>query len=256
MSDVVELEVGYGHGTVDEAFVSALGELTNPVAAESAEIETRGGGSYGYKYADLSSIMTAVRPVMARHGLAISQPVQTIDDSLAVETLVMHTSGGIITSGRLVVRMPPNPQQTGSTITYLRRYQLCALLGIAPDDDDDGKAASPVTRPRATTKRKETATAKHVDRTTGEIAPDPRTSSTGARTPLTDAQRRHIMVMFNALGLGGDDNRDARLAYTSNAIGREITTTNDVTRNEAITLIEVLIADTNERHDDLDGGYQ
>lgn len=225
-------EVDYVHATADEAFVSALGELTNPIASETASIETRGGGSYGYAYADLPSIMALVRPVLARHQLAITQPVQSLDDALSVETIVMHTSGGTITSGRLVVRMPPNPQQTGSTITYLRRYQLCALLGIAADDDDDGRAASAVTQPkRKTTKRKDDA------------APPPPTTKRVAE--ITDMQRRHIMAMFNSLGLSGDENRAARLAYTSNAIGREIETTNDITRDEARQLIETLIADTN-----------
>jgi hypothetical protein len=34
------------------------------------------------------------------------------------------------------------PQAMGSAITYARRYALSAIVGIAPDDDDDGNAAS------------------------------------------------------------------------------------------------------------------
>ena len=236
MSDTATLDVEHAHETVDEAFVAALGELTNPKASETASIETRGGGSYGYSYADLPSIMGLVRPVLARHQLALSQPVQSIDDSLAIETLVMHSSGGVITSGKLVVRMPPNPQQTGSTITYLRRYQLCALLGIAADDDDDGRAASPVTRPA----RRTTATRRQDTQTR------PNAVETPLRRPLTDAQRRRIMALFSALGLNGEQHRTARLAYTSNAIGREITTTNDVTLEEAGVLIDALEAETSD----------
>ena len=233
----LEATIEHVHLSVDEAFVAALGELTNPVASETASIETRGGGSYGYSYADLPSIMAAVRPVLAQHGLAVTQEVHSGGgDALVVETRVLHSSGGAITSGALVVRMPPNPQQTGSTITYLRRYQLCALLGIAADDDD-GRAASAVTQPP----RKRTATTRRRDTQSQSNAVE-----TPLQRPLTDAQRRRIMALFSALGLNGEQHRPARIAYTSNAIGREITTTNDVTLEEAGVLIDALEADTAE----------
>ena len=34
-------------------------------------------------------------------------------------------------------------QSLGSAITYARRYSLCAALGIATDDDDDGVGSVP-----------------------------------------------------------------------------------------------------------------
>jgi len=238
----VELaEIGHVHANIDEAFVSFLGELSNPRASETAEIEMRGGGKFGYSYADLPGIMAEVRPIAARHQLAISQPVRSDGDSLVIETRVLHVSGGFISSGTLIVRMPPNPQQTGSTITYLRRYQVCALLGIAADEDDDGRAASPITQPRKrTTKRSDSPAQQRVDRSTGEIE-QPATNPVAV---ITDSLRRQIMAMFSALGLNGVEQRTARLAYTSNAIGREITTTNEITRDEAHALIEQLIVDT------------
>ena len=47
-------------------------------------------------------------------------------------------------------------QGLGSAITYAKRYQICAMLGLAADDDDDGNEAvksqaktqaQPVTQP-------------------------------------------------------------------------------------------------------------
>jgi excinuclease UvrABC ATPase subunit len=35
-----------------------------------------------------------------------------------------------------------DPQGQGSAITYMRRYALSAILGIATEEDDDGNAAS------------------------------------------------------------------------------------------------------------------
>lgn len=232
----VELsEVGYVHRSIDDAIVAALGELSDPKAGETADT-----GQYSYKYATLAQTMQLVRPVLARHGLAVMQVVHSLDEQLAVQTVIRHSSGGTIESGWLMSRQPPNAQQTGSTITYFRRYQLCALLGIAPDDDDDGKAASAVTQPA---RRRASPAQERVDRRTGEIAPRARPR---AAAEITDAQRRHIMAMFSALGLNGDAQRTARLAYTSNAIGREIESTNEITRDEARVLIEALIVDTND----------
>ncbi len=41
------------------------------------------------------------------------------------------------------------PQELGSAVTYAKRYTLSAVTGIAPDDDDDGNAASADKAPRA-----------------------------------------------------------------------------------------------------------
>ena len=219
------------HDSIDAAFVAALGELTNPIASETADM-----GQYEIKYADLPGVLDVVRPVFARHELAISQPVcNANDNALAIETLVRHSSGGVISSGLLVVRMPPNPQQTGSTITYLRRYQLCALLGIAADADDDGRAASTAPARKRTTATKRSAAQERVERDTTPPA------TTRPVAEITSAQRSTIMGLFSELGLRGDDMRDARLRYTSEAIGREIASTNEVTRDEAKTLITKLI---------------
>ena len=42
-----------------------------------------------------------------------------------------------------------NPQSIGGAITYARRYALCAVLGLAPaEDDDDAAQASEEARDR------------------------------------------------------------------------------------------------------------
>jgi hypothetical protein len=39
-------------------------------------------------------------------------------------------------------RVPESPQELGSLLTYLRRYAITALLGIATEEDDDGRQAA------------------------------------------------------------------------------------------------------------------
>lgn len=228
---------------------AALGELTDPTATSTADVATKDGGKFTYSYAKLSAILTAVRPVLARHRLAVVQLVEGDPNVLHVTTVIRHASGGSITSGTLSARMVPNPQQMGSVVTYFRRYQLCALLGIAPDvDDDDGKAAGNTAPAKKSTAKRNTSTEPEAPPYPDDVPPAP------TRRPaaeITDAQRRTIMGLFASLGLAGDDMRAARLAFTSDAIGRAVDTTNDVTRDEAKELIRALIeANKEQPHDD------
>jgi hypothetical protein len=96
-------------------------------------VTTKTGGSYSFTYAPLDSILNAVRVPLADNGLVV---VQLIDDGDLVTSLI-HESGGIL-SGRVALPTDVDIQGFGSAITYLRRYALQALLGIAAEDDDDG----------------------------------------------------------------------------------------------------------------------
>ena len=91
------------------------------------------------KYADLASIVDAIREPLSRNGLAYSQ-LPAGDGGLA--TILMHTSGEWIEETFTMRPVDQKPQSVGSAITYARRYALASLLGIATEEDDDGKQAS------------------------------------------------------------------------------------------------------------------
>ncbi len=94
------------------------------------------------KYADLAAVVEAVKGPLSANGLSYCQFVDTDEQGLWIETILMHSSGEWL-SGRL--RMPVakqnDPQALGSAITYGRRYGLQAATGV-PADDDDGNAAT------------------------------------------------------------------------------------------------------------------
>ena len=94
------------------------------------------------KYADLASVWEACREPLAANGLSVVQmPCNDTPDSVALETILMHTSGQWISS---VFSMPVSKhdaQAVGSAITYARRYALAAVVGIAPEDDDGNLAS-------------------------------------------------------------------------------------------------------------------
>lgn len=115
------------------------------------------------KYADLASCWESCRSHLTENGLSVVQTPIVEGDRAGVTTLLLHSSGQWIQGdllmqiavrpvkdrqGNVVSKGEPDPQTTGSCITYARRYALMAFVGIAPTEDDDGNAASkPEARP-------------------------------------------------------------------------------------------------------------
>lgn len=120
------------------AFVKACAEM--PPIAKNKVVNT---GKFSYSYADLPDIVDAVRPVLATHGLGIGQTVEASGPgTVAVTTRIFHSAGHSESFGPLTLPAGNDAQSAGSAITYARRYSLCAALGIAADEDDDGAQAT------------------------------------------------------------------------------------------------------------------
>lgn len=95
------------------------------------------------KYAPLNEILNDVRPLLAKQGLSIIQNTGGNGEVINVTTMLLHVSGEWYETCPLVLKPDKNtPQGAGSAITYARRYQLSAILGISSEDDDDGNNAS------------------------------------------------------------------------------------------------------------------
>lgn len=93
-------------------------------------------------YANLSDILQAVMPLLSSCGLSITQPMRVTDNGTILITRLLHESGELIES-EMILPHNADPQKFGSLISYYKRYQLTALLGIATiDEDDDANQAS------------------------------------------------------------------------------------------------------------------
>jgi hypothetical protein len=115
------------------------------------------------KYADLTSVIDAIKPVLSRHNLAFYQRPQPSESGILVQTVLRHASGEEIDLGTLYV--PANkqdPQGFGSAMTYARRYALMTAFGVPAEDDDGNAAAKATARP-----------------TTGETPPEKRVQLDG-----------------------------------------------------------------------------
>jgi len=95
-------------------------------------------------YADLSSILQAIMPVLSANGLALSQPMKVQDGGTILITRLIHESGESLES-EMILPSHADPQKFGSLISYYKRYQLSALLSISTkDEDNDGNMTAPV----------------------------------------------------------------------------------------------------------------
>jgi hypothetical protein len=107
---------------------------------ESAE-KTRENAHFHSKYTTLETVMEATREGRKANGLAVIQMPVNQGDEVAVITLLGHSSGQWIESTLSVTPAQYTAQGVGSVVTYFRRYALMSMLGIVPEDDDDGNAA-------------------------------------------------------------------------------------------------------------------
>jgi hypothetical protein len=99
---------------------------------------------------------------MSKNGLSLIQQIRpatvligdTIvysNDKAMLVTTIMHSSGQWMRSVCPIITAKQDAQGMGAGITYMRRYAMCAMLGIT-QDDDDGNSASGISN-KAVTER-------------------------------------------------------------------------------------------------------
>ena len=106
---------------------------------------------YGYKYTDIDTVISYIRPILAENGLGFVQALSSVDGKPAMTTRVLHTSGewieDTVVLPDVVLAKTNAAQNMGASITYMRRYSLCAILGISADEDTDAVVESKPSMP-------------------------------------------------------------------------------------------------------------
>lgn len=97
---------------------------------------------YKNEYADLTSVLNAIRPVAAANGLSFVQSVDMIDDRVTIQSQVSHSSGEWIRCSAMIP-LPEDSknvcQDIGIISTYIRRYQAQSMWCINAEDDTDAQ---------------------------------------------------------------------------------------------------------------------
>lgn len=138
-----------------EALTGALAKAQGQFPAigkdKTAKIQTKAGAAYSYTYADLATILAAIRKPLSDNALAILQPVHVTGRTVSVTTILAHGSGQWVADVLdMPIADPTDARSVASAMTYSRRYGLIALLGIAPadgEDDDGAQAVTPAVKP-------------------------------------------------------------------------------------------------------------
>src|SRR6266404_1710003 len=101
-----------------------------------------GGQEYQFKYATLSAIIDAIRKPLSNNGLAYTQIIShDAETGYYILTTTLWFGNQFLSSKTPIIAEGQTNQQFGSALTYMKRYALAAILGIAADEDDDGNAA-------------------------------------------------------------------------------------------------------------------
>jgi hypothetical protein len=139
-------------GALAEALAKAQGEIKG--AIKDAE-----NPFFKSSYADLASVWDACREPLSKHGLSVIQfpkskflgtpePYEWTSKQgekrhgvkvvcrVSVLTRLAHSSGQWVEDVMSTLLPTGDPQSVGSATTYLRRYSLQSVAGIAPEDDD------------------------------------------------------------------------------------------------------------------------
>lgn len=119
-----------------KALAEARKHYLSLTADSEADVQLKGGGGYKHAYADLNTVIKALTPGWLAANLAV---VQMVDGDDLITVVGVEDSS-------LTIACPipryETPQQMGSAVTYIRRYQLKAVFCVNDSEDDDGNAAS------------------------------------------------------------------------------------------------------------------
>jgi hypothetical protein len=177
------------------------------------------------KYADLNSVWNACRQPLSKHGLAIIQTMGHDDKGhLQLITTLVHSSGQWIKSHLPIVTQKNDAQGIGSALTYMRRYSLSAIVGIAPDEDDDGESAMnrPINKKSSPTKVISNEQAEELNIILSECDPDYQASvwKTLNKPPIgIDKLEQLPASLFDRIKSAAIKNRDNYQEYEEIANG-------------------------------------
>ena len=115
--------------------VAALSEIPNPPM-------TQINPHFRSKFSSLKDCVNTIKPILSKHGIAVTQMVRHGEAGDRVVTRLVHRTGEFVEDGGVPLSNTSDPQKMGSSMTYARRYGLLSICGVVGDPDDDGNKAS------------------------------------------------------------------------------------------------------------------
>lgn len=110
---------------------------------------------YNYKYAALENILAEWEPVFEKHGFLLEQFTKSGYNGEwdVVGSVLTHLETGLFRECTLTLPVGADWQQTGSGVTYFKRYTVTALGKQPVGEDFDGLAEKPAPKKKAASKK-------------------------------------------------------------------------------------------------------
>lgn len=123
------------------SFNSAFAEMQSEMPEITERGDIRVNGQSRSRYAKFEDINEAVKPVLQKHGFAITFKTQTDKNAVTVTGILMHKDGHRETTDMMLEADTSGSkngvQSIGSSVSYAKRYVLSALLNITTRGEDD-----------------------------------------------------------------------------------------------------------------------
>jgi hypothetical protein len=151
LDKLLTLQERYEAMEAKKAYNKAMAEFkANPPEInkdKTVGYDSKTGGKVGYKHASLYNVTEKISVELSKHGLSASWSTKQ-NGAILVTCKITHVKGH---SEETTLSAPADVsgnknaiQAIGSTISYLSRYTLLCICGLATYDDDDGQSSEPI----------------------------------------------------------------------------------------------------------------
>lgn len=151
LEKVMELQERWEKQNAIKAFNEAMARFkANPPKIDKDRTVNYTGskGAVRYSHASLYNIVDKITSELSKYGLSASWRTQNVDKLVTVTCRISHAMGHYEETSLSALPdssgVMNNIQSVGSTITYLQRYTLLSMTGLATaDQDTDGIVDKP-----------------------------------------------------------------------------------------------------------------
>lgn len=143
MQALLEMQERILKQRAEVSFNSSFAEMQSEIPSITERGKIIHSGRLISQYALFEDINDQVKPILQKHGFAITFRTHTEKDSITVTGILMHRDGHReqtdMTLASDTSGAKTGVQAIGSSVSYAKRYVLCALLNITTrGEDDDG----------------------------------------------------------------------------------------------------------------------
>ena len=148
LEKVLELQERWEANEAKKAYHEAMANFkANPPDIEKdkkVSYAVQGKGTTAYNHASLANVTNKINRALSEHGLSAAWVTSQLNGGITVTCTITHKFGHSestsLTAASDTSGSKNAIQAIGSTITYLERYTILALTGLATrEQDDDGK---------------------------------------------------------------------------------------------------------------------